>query len=166
MKYLSWVLLIFTCIILQSLLNNYLPAYLSPDIALILVTYAVFFLNYYYALIFIIIVSYFSSVFSVGSFWFYLFAYIIVFYILMFLKKLFSRSQLIAIITIGIISTLLYPIPVFVLSNLFQHNGLFITAINSAFQKIPINMLCTYVFFKYLPLIDYRLNAKFTSMKV
>ncbi|MGB9734831.1 MAG: hypothetical protein ACP5JP_03820 [bacterium] len=165
-KYINWLIFIFVCTILQSIINNYLPVYLAPDIALMLVAYMAFFFSYYSALIAIIIISYFASIFSVGSIWFYIFSYTVVFYILVFLRKLFSRSQGIAIATIAIITTLLYPFSVLLLSALSQHTSLFVTALYSALKQIPVNILCAYILFKYLPLVCYKLNAKFLSAKI
>jgi len=160
MRYVLWLFFIVLCTVLQSTINNYLPIYLSPDILLMLVTCIAFFFNYYTALISIIIISYFASVFSAGSIWFYLFSYTLVFYVLVFVKRIFDRSRFIATATIATISTILYPFVVLLLSILSKHTILFETAIFTALKEIPANIICAYLLFKYLTLINLRLTHK------
>ncbi len=166
MKYVIWLVFITVCSIIQSMLNNYLPVYLSPDILLMLVVYVVFFYSYYAVLASIIVISYAASIFSVGNVWFYIFSYLSVFYVLIFLKKFFDRSQGVAIITIAAFSTLLYPLVVFVLSVLSNRALLFSEAVFTALKQIPVNMAFAYLLFKYFPSISQKLKAGLINQKV
>ncbi len=166
MKYVIWLFFIILCSIAQSMLNNYLPVYLSPDMLLILVTYVTFFYGYYAAVASIILIAYAASLFSAGSIWFYLFSYLSVFYILIFVKKFFDRSQGVAIATIAALSTVLYPFVVLILSVLSNHVMLFNVAIFMAIKQIPVNMAFAYLLFKYLPSMSQRLKAGLVSQKV
>jgi hypothetical protein len=148
------------------MLNNYLPVYLSPDMLLILITYVTFFYGYYAAVASIILIAYAASLFSAGSVWFYLFSYISVFYILIFVKKFFDRSQGVAIVTVAALSTVFYPFVVLILSIISNHTMLFNVAIFMAIKQIPVNMAFAYLLFKYLPSVSRRLKAGLVSQKV
>ena len=166
MKYIVWVFFILLCSMLQSLLNNYLPAYLSPDMILLLVAYVAFFYTYYAAVASIVLIAYSASIFSAGSVWFFLFSYLSVFLLLLFLKKFFDRSQGVAIITIAAFTTLFYPLVVLVLTILSNRGLLFPLALFTALKQIPVNMAFAYLLFKYLPSLSQRLKAGLISQKV
>jgi hypothetical protein len=166
MKYAIWLAFVILCSIIQSMLNNYLPVYLSPDILLMLVAYVVFFYSYYAALASIIVISYAASLFSAGSIWFYIFSYLSVFYVLIFLKKFFDRSQGAAIVTIAAFGTLFYPLVVLILSILSNRSVLFNAAVFTALQQVPANMAFAYLLFKYLPSVSQKLKAGLVNQKV
>ena len=166
MKYVIWIFFILLCSMLQSLLNNYLPAYLSPDMILLLVAYVAFFYTYYAAVASIVLIAYAASIFSAGSVWFFLFSYLSVFLLLLFLKKFFDRSQGAAIITIAAFTTLFYPLVVLVLTVLSNRGLLFPLALFAALKQVPVNMAFAYLLFKYLPSLSQRLKAGLVSQKV
>lgn len=166
MKYLVWVFFLLACSAGQSMLNTYLPAYLAPDMCLMLTAYITFFFEYYPAVASIIVLSYAASVFSTGSVWFYIFSYISVFYLMIFIKKYFDRSQGVAILVIASISTLLYPVVVLVLSLFSRHMMLFRMALVMALQQIPVNVVFAYLLFKHLPALTRRLTSRLIGQRV
>ena len=166
MKYIIWIVFVLLCSVVQSLLNNYLPAHMSPDMLLILVAYAAFFFTYYPAVASVVLIAYAASLFSAGSVWFFLFSYLSVFLMLLFLKKFFDRSQGVAIMTIAAFTTLFYPLVVFVLTVLSNRGLLFFMALFTAMKQIPVNMAFAYLLFKYLPSFSQRLKAGLVSQNV
>ncbi len=166
MKYAAWVFLIVLCAVAQSLFNTYLPVYLAPNMCLMLTAYITFFFEYYPAVASMLVLSYAASIFSTGSVWFYIFSYTAVFYLMIFVKKYFDRSQGVAIVAIASISTLLYPVVVLVLSLFSRHLVLFHSAAIAALQQIPVNVAFAYLLFKYLPLMSRRFTSRLIGQNV
>ena len=166
MKYIIWIVFVLFCSVVQSLLGNYLPAHLSPDMLLMLVAYVAFFFTYYAAVASVVLIAYAAAQFSAGSVWFFLFTYLSVFLLLLFLKKFFDRSQGVAIITIAAFTTLFYPLVVLVLTVLSNRGLSFFMALFTALKQVPVNMVFAYFLFTYLPSYAQRVKAGLVSQKV
>lgn len=166
MKYIVWVLCVISGSVLQVILNNYLPVYLSPNLSLMFVAYITFFYGYYIALLSIVIISYLYAVFSLGSVWFYIFSYIFVFYFLTVLKRFFSRTQTVAVITLSVLTTLVYPLTVLMSVLLSDKIVFFKAALNTAVMQIPVNAVILYLMFTYFPRIDSRFRMGIRIRKV
>jgi len=166
MKYVIWVLCVISGLVAKVVLNNYLPVYLSPDLLLMFVIYITFFYGYYNALLSIVVIAYLYAVFSLGSVWFYIFSYMSVFYFLTVLKRFFSRTQTVAVVTLAVLVTLVYPLTVLISVLLSGKMVFFKTALNTAVMQLPINVVTLYLMFKYFPRIDSKLRMGIMTRKV
>ena len=153
MRYAVWLVFILAGSVVQCMLNNYLPAYLAPDVLLMLAAFVTFFYGYYAALVVIIMIAYASSVFSAGSVWSFIFSYVLVFYVLVFFKRLFDRSQEAAILVIASLATLLYLLSIRLVASFAGGTAPLNVAMLSSLERIPVNVACAYLIFRYLPKI-------------
>ncbi len=159
MKYAVWAVGVFILALLQVALNNYLPAYLAPDLFLMLIMYMTLYYGYYTTLLGIVVLSYISSVFSSGSVWFFMFSYVSVFYLLNFFKKYFDRKQIPAIVTLSLLTTLAYSLFVLPLSVFAGKTALFGAAIRLGLIQAIANIAAACLIFKYVPRIDRRIET-------
>ena len=166
MKYAVWISCVLLGSVLQAVLNNYLPVYLSPNLFLMFVMYMTFFYGYYTAVSAIIFISYLASVFSSGNAWFYIFSYLFVFYLLNIFRKFFDRTQAAAVIVLAAVTTLMYPFIVLLPSIPLDKTSMFKAAVVLAVKQLPINMAAAYCLFKYLPSLSSRFKSALNAQKV
>ncbi|MCL4558151.1 MAG: hypothetical protein M1491_05910 [Deltaproteobacteria bacterium] len=159
MKYVLWGAGVTASAFLQVVLNDYMPAYLAPNLFLMLTMYMTFYYGYYATLSGIVFISYVSSVFSSGSIWFYVFSYTSVFYLLSFFKKFFDRKQPPTIVVLSLLTTLIYPLFVFFPSVFSGKIALFQNAFRLSFMQVFVNIAAAYLIFRYVPRMDRRFAA-------
>lgn len=166
MKYIVWISGVLAGAVFQAMLNNYLPLYLSPNLFLMFVLFMSFYYEYYTAVAAVIFLSFLAAVFSSGTLWFYVFSFLLVFYLLTFLRKFFDRNHALAVAAMAALTTLLYPFIVLLLSIVPDRTSLFRIAFLTAILQLPVNMAAAYFLFRYLPAFSDTVRNRLSVQKV